>query len=176
MVRIKDRLLLGVVAGLGGNVAKSIIVKVAQKFKLAEFNGSTKAAGMLVPPHKIAEPTGRVIGHITDNIIACILGVGTVFMLSITGKDKAVLKGALTGQAMWCGLYGMLATMGATKINPGSTKTVLSEFIGHTAYGAVTAGLAEKLGDPGLFNGTIPLSTSPVSPTTRRKPGLLKKH
>jgi len=170
MAKIKDRLLLGAVTGLGGNIAKMLIIKTARKLNWAEFDGAEKAAGMLVPAYKTTQPLGRVVGIFADNVIAGILGVTTVYMLSITGKDKATTKGALAGQAMWCALYGVLTTMGATVVHPPAPKTVLTEFAGHTAFGAVAATLAAKLGDPGLFNGDIPLSAGTVKQAETYRP------
>lgn len=95
-----------------------------------------------------------------DSVVAGLVGVVTVYVLSITGQDRAKLKGALTGQTVWTALYGVLGTMGATKVYPVSPGTVLSEFAAHSAYGAVTTFLATKLGDPGLFNGELPISAS----------------
>ncbi|MFA7468184.1 MAG: hypothetical protein WCY82_07960 [Desulfotomaculaceae bacterium] len=163
MIKIKDRLILGAIAGLGGNLIKLSIGKAAMKMNLAEVGGPERAAGMLVPGHKIVTTEGKVVGYIADSVIAGLLGVTTVYALSITGKDKAITKGALSGEAAWTLLYGLLTTMGATKVGPVGPKTVLSEVVSHTAYGAITAYLVTKLGDPGLFNGQLPLSASPHS-------------
>jgi len=161
MAKIKDRIILGAIAGFGGNLIKTIIGRSAMKIGLSELNGQERAAGMLVPGHKIATSHGRLVGYIADNVIAGTLGVATVYALSITGKDKAIVKGALSGQAAWTLLYGMLGTMGATKVGPVSPKTVLMEYVAHTAYGATAAYLVTKLGDPSLFDGRQPLSASP---------------
>ncbi|MEW6727171.1 hypothetical protein ACP3TJ_04015 [Desulforudis sp. 1088] len=162
MRKISDGLLLGVLAGLGGSIVKLSIGYFAKKLGWAEIDGPQRAAGMLVPPHKIADPRGKFVGWLADGIIGAMLGVVTVYALSVSGKDKAVFKGALAGQVMWTALYGVLATMGATKVKPVSPKTVLSEFIGHTAYGAVTAALVTNLGDEGLFTGEIPISAGSI--------------
>lgn len=162
MKKINDRLLLGAIAGLGGNLVKTAIMNIAIKKRFAEINGFEKAAGMLIQPFEIADTRGKIVGYIADTVMAGILGVTTTYMLSFTGKNHAALKGGLYGQAMWTVLYGVMATMGATKVEPVSPKTVLSEFVAHTAYGAVTAELVSRLGEPALFDGTIPLSSSPV--------------
>jgi len=163
MIKIKDRLILGAVSGFAGNLIKLAIGRAAMKMNLAEVGGPERAAGMLVPGHKIATTQGKIVGYIADSVIAGLLGVTTVYALSITGKDKAIAKGALSGEAAWTLLYGLLTTMGATKVGPVGPKTVLSELASHTAYGALTAYLVTKLGDPGLFNGQLPLSASPNS-------------
>jgi len=158
--KIKDRILLGAIAGLGANTVKTALGLTLMKKGWAEINGIHRAAGMLVPPHKIADPKGRMVGILADNVIAGILGVCSVYILSVTGKNNAVIKGTLTGQAMWTSLYGVLGTLGATKINPVSPDTVISEFVEHSVYGGVANIIATKLGDPGLFDGTIPLKPS----------------
>ena len=170
MVKIKDRLILGAVAGLGGNLAKLAIERIAMKMNLAELSGPERAAGMLVAGHKTATTEGKIVGCITDSIISVVLGTATVYALSVAGKDKAVIKGALIGKVAWTGLYGMLATMGATKVGPVGPKTVLSELVAHTTYGVTTAYIATKFGDPGLFSGQVPLSKSPQNNVNQAAP------
>ena len=160
MKKISDRFLLGVLSGLGANIPKLVIARTAKKLKLVEIDGPEKAAGMLVPPHSLILPAGKIVGYLADSVIAGMLGIVMVYLLSITGKDKAVWKGALAGQSMWVGLYGVLASFGATKVQPVSPTTVLSEFLAHTAYGAAAAALAVTLGAKEIFTGKIPLSAS----------------
>jgi hypothetical protein len=150
-------LLLGAVAGLSGWAVKSMIGQAAKSLKFAEIDGRERAAGMLVPPHLVNQPGGRIVGLVADALIGGMLGVASVYMHCVSGTDKATLKGAMAGQAMWTGLYGVLGTMGATKVSAVSPNTVLSELVGHTAYGAVTSSVIKALGDPGLFDGTMPL-------------------
>ncbi|MEW6182574.1 MAG: hypothetical protein AB1500_05270 [Bacillota bacterium] len=160
-MRIKDRLILGAVTGLLGNIPKLALIAIAKRFNWAIMDGPGKAAGMLVPAHRIATPQGRLVGYLADATIAALLGVTTVYVLSATGKDRAVLKGALGGQAGWTGLYGVLTTMGATKVQAIGPRTVLAEFVAHTVFGAVAGWAAVKLGDEGLFTGRVPLSAAP---------------
>lgn len=115
---------------------------------------------MLVPPHSIADPKGRLIGYMADSAIASLLGIASVYALSVTGSDKAVLKGAFAGQSMWTLLYGVMGTLGATKVAPVSPQTVMAELVGHTVFGATVALIATALGDPMLFTGGTPLSAS----------------
>ncbi|CAA7601659.1 Hypothetical protein DEACI_2326 [Acididesulfobacillus acetoxydans] len=158
MVRIKDRVLLGVAAGLGANAAKQTLDSIFRKLKWLEIDGRERAAGMLISPHKLAKKSGRLVGYIADNTVASLIGIGTVYALSVVGKEKAALKGAITGEAAWTGLYGVLGTMGATKVAPADPATVLSEFASHTVFGVLAATIASKLGDESLFNGSKPLA------------------
>lgn len=150
-MRIKDRIVLGIICGLAGNVAKMSLMSLAKQRNWAEITGREKSAGMLLPPHQAYSPHGRIVGIAADNVVATMLGVGTVYMLTFTGKDKALLKGMALGEAMWVSLYGVLSTMGATLIGPLSPKTVLSEMVGHAIFGATATLAATTLGDPALF-------------------------
>lgn len=163
MAKIRDRILLGLVAGLAGNAAKNAVGHIFVKRNIAEYGGPARAAGMLVPAHKIMTPSGRIVGWIADTAIGGMLGVATVYVLSFTGKDKAILKSLVTvGSGAWTALYGVLGTMGATKVRLPGPGTVLVEFLTHTVYGAVAGGVAAYLGDEDLFNGKIPWSASSV--------------
>ncbi|HBX23184.1 MAG TPA: hypothetical protein DEF34_06085 [Desulfotomaculum sp.] len=165
---IKDRFLLGIVSGLTGNAVKIALGSLAMKYNLSEFDGPVRASSMLLPAHKITGKRGKVVGYLADNIIAATLGIVSVYALSITGKDRATLKGALAGGMMWTALYGVFGTMGATRIRAALPKTALTEFFVQTVYGAVTATVASKLGASGLFENTIPLSASAVGRATTK--------
>lgn len=162
-MKIKDRVLLGIVAGIGGNLVKLAIGKTGKKMQWAELHGPDMASGMFIPAIKLTSTKGRIVGYIADNVIAGILGIATVYGLSLCGKNNAVIKGLASGSAMWTCIYGIASGMGLTKVKPTSPKTVLNEFVSHSAYGLVTATLATKLGDEGLFNGKTPLFASPIS-------------
>src|SRR5690554_2284585 len=158
-MKINDRLILGTVCGLLANIPKAIISRIAMQHKLAEINGPEIAAGMFIPPHKLASPSGRFVGWLADFIIAGMLGISTVYMLSLTGKDRYIIKGILAGQAMWQAFYGLLGNFGASQVKAYSPNTVVTEAISHAVYGLVTTVAAIKLGDEKLFTGEIPLST-----------------
>lgn len=169
-MKIKDKFLLGVVSGFIGNIPKVILEKTFIKLGLAEISGTDRAAGIFVPPHKLADPKGKAIGWLSDSGIASMLGVAFVYGLAVTGNNQAAIKGAMAGQATWTVLYGVLGSLGATKVKPLSPKTFLSEFLSHTVYGATTAFVANKLADPDLFSGKVPLIATPIAQSVRSKP------
>ncbi len=169
-MKIKDKFLLGVVSGFIGNIPKIILGKTLIKLGLAEIDDTHRAASILIPPYKLADPKGKAIGWLSDSGIASMLGVAFVYGLSITGNNKATMKGAMAGQAMWTVLYGALGSLGLTKVKPVSPKTVLSEFLVHTVYGATTAFVANKLADPDLFSGKVPLIATPIAQPVKSIP------
>lgn len=161
-MKIKDRALLGLVSGLGANVVKTVISRIAIKLKLSELDGPEIGAGMFLPGHVLATTNGKVVGWIADGLIAGILGTTMVYGLTLTGKNSYQLKGALIGQVMWQGLYGIMGQLGASQVKPSDAKTVLSELVTHTAFGTVAAAIAANLGDEGLFNGEIPITAGSI--------------
>lgn len=151
MKTIKDKMILGVIAGLGGNVIKNILGLAGMRLGLQEIDGPHRAAGMLVPPHKIADPKGKLVGFLADTVMSGTLGIVTLSGLLLFGKKHAILKGSLVGAGMWTILYGIMGNLGATKVNPITPQTVLAEFIEHTIFGAVTAAIITSIADQSVF-------------------------
>ncbi len=166
-MKIKDRALLGLVAGFGANALKTALSRTTIKMNIAEIDGPEIAAGMFLPGHALATTKGQVVGFIADNLIAGILGTVTVYGLTLSGKNSYALKGALMGQIMWQGLYGITGQMGASTVKPSGARTVLSELVTHTLFGAVAATIAANLGDEGLFNGEIPITAATIKQTVQ---------
>jgi hypothetical protein len=160
--KIKDRMTLGLISGMGGNIAKLGISYGLGKLGLAGRGYTDRAAGIFVPGRRTRSRTGSLVGFLADETIAAGLGVGITYMLSSTGKDHAVLKGAMAGQGMWAGLYGMLATLGVTRLDTVSPMTAISHYGSHIVYGAITAWLVVTLGDPSLFNGGTPITAGSI--------------
>ncbi len=105
---------------------------------------------------------GLAVKTKADATIAGILGTVTVYALSFTGKDHCLLKGFVTGQIMWQGFYGLMTSLGVTQVKAARSRTVLNEFVSHTAFGIAAAGIAANLGDDTLFSGKLPMNASVV--------------
>ncbi len=174
-MKITDRALLGMVAGLGANALKTALSRTTIKMKIAELDGPEIAAGMFLPGHALATTKGQVVGFIADNLIAGILGTVTVYGLTLSGKNSYVLKGALMGQIMWQGLYGITGQMGASQVKPSGARTVLSELVTHTIFGAVAATIAANLGHEVLFNGEIPITAATIKLQTQQEQSQYKQ-
>jgi hypothetical protein len=165
------------ISGLAGNGVRLAISNLSKSMGWGEVTGREISAGMFLTPQDVISRKGKLVGFVADNVVAVMLGVSTVYLLSVTGRDKAWLKGLASGEAMWASLYGVMATMGATRLNPVNANTALTELIAHSAFGMTTAAVAVKLGDPSLFTGKLPLSASPLAeeqeennhPVTRRR-------
>ena len=162
MKKIKDRLLLGVVVGLGSNIVKNSLNLGWGLIGWSDLGSQQRATGMFLPRDKMASRKGKVVGYLADQTVACLIGCATVGVFSCTGKNKPVFRGSSLGATAWLMLYGVLGTFGATKINSKSPNTMLAEFASHLAFGATSGYLIDTIGDDDLFNGKIPMENSPT--------------
>lgn len=151
MKKITDRFLLGVISGLGGNVAKIAVESFFNRIGFSQSNGRTTAAGIFLKESDISTPYGKVVGVIADNMIAAGLGVTCAYWITLMGKDHYILKGAGLGAAEWASLYGVLSKLGATAIYPVKPRDALATYISHLAFGATKMTIIRSLGDERLF-------------------------
>jgi hypothetical protein len=154
MPKIKDRLMLGCVSGLTVNVLKSVLCMFISRWGIS---CPERAAAFFVPAKRVNEPVGRVVGVLADGVTACLLGVANVYMLSATGKDRAITKGAGLGAAAWYAMWGGVTSLGVSsktrKVTPSNALAIL---VTNVVFGTTASWVATKVGDPGLFNGEIP--------------------
>lgn len=151
MKKIKDRFWLGIIAGLGGNMAKMVVEQLFDKTGFSKGHGYDTAAGIFLRKSDISTPYGRAVGIVADNMIAAGLGVTCTYWLTLMGKDKYLVKGAGLGAAEWAALYGVLSKLGATAIYPVKPQDTIATYISHLVFGATKIAIAANLGDSRLF-------------------------
>ena len=152
MFKIKDRVTLGVVAGLAGNLVKTLIDEVSTKEKISQRSFRGTAAGAWVSKKESTSTNGQVLGGLLDFGMGSLGGIGTVYFLSTTGKDHLITKGLLTGISMGSLITFALAAVPTNKAKPKDAASNLSYLISHATFGLVTTFVAAKLGDPSLYN------------------------
>jgi len=156
MKKIKDPVLLGIVAGLLGNAAKTAgNLTNRHILGFSDTTYSEISSGLFMTRKERKKKTGILVGVLGDFVISAGLGVPIVYLLKYTGKDYAMLKGLAISQAAWISLFGTIGRgMGENKgVFPLSAETNLSAFLNHSWYGMITALAASKLGDDSLFRG-----------------------
>jgi len=151
MKKIKDRFLLGIISGFGGNIAKMAVEGFFNKMGFSSGSGRKTAAGIFLKNSDINTPHGKAVGVIADNMIAAGLGVTCTYWLTLMGKDYYLVKGAGLGAAEWTSLYGVLSKLGASSIFPVKPKDAVAAYVSHLAFGAVKISIARHLGDERLF-------------------------
>lgn len=144
--------MLGAVSGLIGNIPKVLICDYFKKKGWVEVSCPERSAKLVVRPKEVKTPKGMLVGYITDSITASLLGIAYTYGLSITGKENAMVKGAVAGPPSWVLLSAFSALMGNedARLSPG---TVLNKFMFTAIHGVVTCYVATQFGKPELFAG-----------------------
>lgn len=152
-MKIKDRIVLGIVAGLIGNAAKTLYSLSAIKIGEGKVSPVKKAAGMFLNKRQmlIKKRQNSILGVLADNTVGAVLGIFGTYLLTFTGKDHYRLKGLGLGNFAWVSAYGVLSTMGATRTKPLSVEDNIRAFFTHSVYGLVTSEMIVRLGDERLF-------------------------
>jgi hypothetical protein len=150
-MKIKDRVTLGVIAGLGANIVKLGVEQFFVSRKMASQIGITKAAGIHLHKTDINSTRGKAVGILTDMTIAATLGVAGTYLLTHTGRDNKFLKALALGNISWSFMYGFLGSMGASSVKKSDPKTSLTQWFSHTAFSLTKLYLIDKLGDQRLF-------------------------
>lgn len=160
---IRDRVLLGLVAGITGNLVKNGLDLVVRPPRPGKIGFAEVAGGIFVPRRETASGAGRWLGRAADYGLAAVYGIPTVYLLSYTGSDGHLLKGALMGVLTWGLGLGVARNVGVSSTYPQSATANLRMLLGHLAGGMATAQTAVMLGEPELFRRDRERRTIPVS-------------
>lgn len=153
MIKIKDRVTLGVIAGLCGNLVKTAIDELSLRKKISQRSFRETASGVWVStPKEASNVKGQILGGLLDFGMGTLGGVGTVYLLSKTGRDQLLTKGIVSGITLGSAVTAMLSAFPQNKVRPKDAASNLSYMVSHAAYGLVTTFIAAKLGDPSLYD------------------------
>jgi hypothetical protein len=171
LFRIKDRISLGITAGCFGNTIKTIIDEISLRKRISQRSFRATASGVWVSSHKEATSIkGQILGVLLDYGLGSLGGIGTVYLLSNTGRDKAITKGLVYGITMGSIITALISGLPQNKIRPKDAASNLSYMLSHAAYGLVTTLIAAYLGDPSLYD-PAPKNNyiEPTEPTTEQQ-------
>jgi hypothetical protein len=109
-------------------------------------------SGLFLPKKeaKANTPEGKIIASLVNTTMLAASGTLATYLLSITGRDKAAVKGAGIGTFQWIVIYGLMSRLGLTVKSNRPITNILSYF-DHLAYGATMGLLVSRLGDDSLF-------------------------
>jgi len=164
MKKIKDRITLGVVAGVFANVAKQALSFVFGKLKLMEITAPEKAVAIFINKKKIGGSVSTIIGIVADVCIACKLAILLVYIISATGRDNHLLKGLSLGSLAWVIMYGFLSRLGGTGFSTAKPRDSLCSFFTHAVFGLAASELIVRLGDESLFTPRYQTLSNPDEP------------
>jgi hypothetical protein len=152
MFKIKDRVALGVFAGLCGNLTKTAIDEISYQLKISQRSFRETASGVWVSKKQSRSAKGQVLGALLDFGMGTIGGIGTVYLLSKTGRDQLMIKGVASGIALGSTITALVSAFPQNRARPKDAASNLSYMVSHAAYGIVTTYVAAKLGDPSLYD------------------------
>lgn len=153
MLKIKDRVLLGTVAGLAGDLAKTVIDEISHRKKLSQRSFRETAAGVWVKKSSEARSLqGQFLGSLLDLGMSVAGGIGTVYLLTETGRDHLLTKGIISGVGLGSFINFLIGSLPQNKIKPTDATSNLSYMVSHAAYGLITTAVVAKLGHPSLFD------------------------
>lgn len=152
MKKIKDPILLGIVAGLTGNLFKNLGSLVNLRLGLVDESYATLAGSLFQKKRDSREGTGNIVGWLTDAAMGAGLGVGYIYILKFTGKDHCLLKGVGYGHGAWTLLLGGANKAMSAGLWPQKPQEVLSHYAAHTLYGIGLALVATAFADKDLFD------------------------
>lgn len=152
MNKIRDRIVLSVVAGVLGNMAKTLVDEVSLRAKISQRSFRETAAGVWVSRREASNPKGQVLGELLDIGMATVGAFGLMTLLSRTGRDHYPFKGALLGLVHGSAVSGIVSGLPQNKVRPKDAASNLSYMLSHAIYGLVAGVVMARLGHPSLFD------------------------
>lgn len=111
------------------------------------------AASVMYKPEIVFTPLGFITGLVGDTVTSGIIGIITVFMLTIMGYDYWWYKGILLLTAIWFFGFGVLINLGITHINPTDDPNFrIAALFVHQFFGLLTAYLIYRYSSKELKN------------------------
>ena len=151
MGKINDRILLGLVIGLTANIPKTLWNEYFYRKGIEKRRFGDLVAGIFLPYNRARSKKGTIFGFLGDMCVSNFLGILLVYLISFTGKDKAIIKGCLTG-LLGFGLFrGILARIGIVATYPKDVATNAMMSFSSSLWGIIAGLLVPLIGHKDLF-------------------------
>lgn len=153
MRKIRDRHVLGIVAGMTGFAVKTAIDEISTRSGYSERAFRHTAAGVWVNSRRQANSwKGGLLGATMDAGLCMVGGILKVNLLSKNGRDHILTKGAFYGMSFGAFVTAMLSGFSTNKVKPKDATSNLSYVFATAIYGIVTTVVVAKIGDDSLFD------------------------
>ncbi|RJX21573.1 MAG: hypothetical protein C4570_02470 [Ammonifex sp.] len=171
MRKFTDRITLGALCGLLAGVPPKMFNALEYHKGLTDERYSQTASSVLLPrTAAMSHSTGsKIIAALVNNTVVGVSGVIIAYLLSLSGRDRAVMKGAFFGAVEWIFIWGLAGRLGL-KVMSRKPLTHILSFIDHVMFGAGTAALVSRLGDDSLFPDTGTLAPGEKLPLASNSP------
>jgi uncharacterized membrane protein YagU involved in acid resistance len=143
---LKDRILLGGIAGALGVLTRDVYSFFAKQVGLAKFYIWQRSADLFIEGKDIKTFFGNIVGILADIVFGAILGIIFIYFIKLTNHKNIIIKGWGYGMIAWLFLFGILLTNlpGAQETIPKDALSNFSAFIGHSIWG-ISMGIFTKI-------------------------------
>jgi len=148
--KIKDRILVGTISGMVASTPLQITNALLHERGITDVPYGYSASKIFLTKKTIKTPASKALSVLINYTASGLVGTALTYTLSLTGKDKAVLKGTGVGAMMWLGMAGLLANVGL-HVRSKRPITPLLSFAGHLMFGALCGSIIMKIGADSLF-------------------------
>ncbi|MGI6553824.1 MAG: hypothetical protein ACOX2P_00035 [Bacillota bacterium] len=147
---INDRIILGLVSGIIAAKPVELLNMVKQRSGLTDISYAQVASKIFIPEEKMDTPLGNAISALVNNVNASASGIALTYLLTLTGRDKSIIKGISFGSVLWIVVNGLISSIGLDLKSKQPLTHVLS-WLDHAIFGALCACLIRRLGSDNLF-------------------------
>lgn len=164
MRKIKDRIILGIVSGLIAGIPGKFINAFEHRKGLTDMRYNRISVTLFTKSNKVNSKEAKTLAAIANNVNSGIFGVLTSYLLSFTGRDYAVIKGAGVAAFAWVIVNGLIGSQMLKQTSKNPVPPVLS-FLDHLINGGLCGIIVSKLGDDSIFPDTKSLKRDEKLPT-----------
>ena len=150
IVKIKDRIILGAISGILLSWPLRIVNALEYKLGLIDMRYDQISSALFIPRKQKDTLRGIALGEIINIMNTGVVGVITSYILSLTGRDKAIIKGLGVGSMSWVFINGLIANL-SLKIKSKNPITPFLALFDHAIWGALCGLFISKFGDDSLF-------------------------
>lgn len=143
MRKLNNLATLGLVAGILGNIPKTIVCRILNRKGISKLKCSDLLAGVFLPAKQVNTKEGYVFSIMSDFLIAGLNGISFVYFLNYIGKKHAIFKGCLTGLSIFGFNRGIVVKFGRGKVYPKDITTNLIMALTSSIWGISTAYLTK---------------------------------
>ncbi len=134
---LKDRVLLGGIAGILAIITRDIYSLLAKYIGLAKFYVWSITADLFMDKKYVASFLGHIVGILGDIAFGMMVGVVFDYFIKRTNTKNFLIKSWGMGMAYWLLLFGILlhTLPGSHTTVPEDALSNFSAFIGHSIFG-----------------------------------------